>query len=68
MTHPTVKECIKGTVLFDFYRKGMLHYTCANGFKFRIPIENCDDGTFNREDKGILFMYYIKLELRGLYG
>ena len=61
---PGVKECIKGNVTFAFYRKGFLHYNCENGFQFRVPINDCGDACFNKEDKGILFMRYIRKELK----
>ena len=62
----TVKECIKGKVQFEFYRKGFLFYKCENGFAFRVPIDDCGDACFNREDKGILFMRYIRKEIEGI--
>ena len=63
----TVKECIKGKVFFQFYRKGYLHYICeSNGFVFRVPIEDCGDACFNASDKGILLMRYIRKELKGI--
>ena len=61
-----LKECIKGQVTFDFYRKGFLFYVCENGFQFRVPIDDCGDACFNKEDKGIFFMRYIRKEIKGL--
>ena len=61
-----VKDCIKGKVEFEFYRKGFLFYKCENGFQFRVPVDDCGDACFNKEDKGILFMRYIRKELKGL--
>lgn len=66
MNLPTVKECIKGQVKFEFYRKGFLFYICENGFQFRVPIDDCGDACFNKEDKAILFMRYIRKELKGM--
>ena len=59
-----LKDCVKGKVTFEFYRKGYLYYKTDNGFLFRVPIEDCGDACFNREDKGILFMRYIRKELK----
>lgn len=59
-----LKECIQGKVQFQFYRKGNLYYTCDNGFQFRVPIEDCGDASFNREDKAILLMRYIRKEIK----
>ena len=59
-----VKDCVKGIVRFEFYRKGYLHYVCENGFQFRVPISDCGDGIFLPDDKGILFMRYIRKELK----
>ena len=39
----TIKECIAGTVKFQFYRKNELYYRCENGFVFRVPIDATGD-------------------------
>lgn len=58
-----VTDCIKGFVTFEFYRKGYLYYNCENGFQFRVPIKDTGDAAFNKKDKGIMFMRYIRKEL-----
>jgi len=58
-----LKDLIKGKVTFQFYRKGELYYETESGFVFRVPISDCGDACFNREDKGIMFMRYIRKEL-----
>lgn len=65
MSSDFLKKCIKGSVSFDFYRKGVLYYVCDNtGFKFSVPIEDCGDACFNNKDKGLFFMRYIRKELK----
>lgn len=59
-----LKDCIKGKVQFEFYRKENLYYKCENGFQFHVPISDCGDACFNKEDKAILFMRYIRKELK----
>jgi hypothetical protein len=68
MNIPNVKECIKGKAFFEFYRKGFLYYICeSNGFKFRVPIEDCGDASFNSKyDKAITLMRYIRKEIAEL--
>lgn len=60
----TLKELVKEKVVFEYYRKGELHYvTQHTGFKFIVPISDCGDGEFLAEDKGTLFMRYIRKQL-----
>jgi hypothetical protein len=59
-----LKECIKGKVIFQYYRKGNLYYLCENGFAFPVPTSDCGDASFNREDKAMMFMRYIRKELK----
>jgi hypothetical protein len=59
----TIKDCVKGSVEFQFYRKGNLHYLCENGFEFRIPIDDTGDGVFLPTDRAMLFMRWIRKEL-----
>lgn len=55
-----VKECVKGKVTFQYYRDGELWYECENGFKFPVPVTDTGGAVFLREDKGILFMRWIR--------
>lgn len=55
-----IKDCIAGNVTFQYYRKGELYYKCENGFTFTVPISDTGDAAFNAEDKGILFMRWIR--------
>lgn len=59
-----LKDLIKETVSFSFYRKGELHYmTDDSGFNFVVPIEDCGDGQFRSVEKGMLMMRYIRKQL-----
>jgi hypothetical protein len=55
-----VKEMIKGKVRFQFYRDRMLYYVTENGITFPVPIDDAGTATFLAEDKGLLFMRYIR--------
>ncbi len=56
-----VKSFVKDNkkVYFDFYRSGVLYYKTEDGFLFEVPISDCADACFNKEDKALLFMRYI---------
>lgn len=58
-----IKDCIKGQVTFQFYRKGNLYYQCENGFRFPVPVDDTGDASFNPTDKAMLFMRWIRKEL-----
>ena len=58
----TLEELVKEKVIFEYYRKGELHYvTQHTGFKFVVPISDCIE--FLAEDNGTLFMWYIREQL-----
>ncbi len=60
----SIKDLVKQEVQFIMYRKGELHYqTLDSNFKFVVPIEDCGDGEFHRNDSGIYFMRYIRKQL-----
>lgn len=61
----SIKEMVRDgkQVEFQFYRKGLLYYTTECGFIFPVPIEDTGDGQFNRTDKAMLFMRYIRKEI-----
>lgn len=50
-------------VYFDFYRGGTLYYKTEKGLLFEVPCSECGDACFNKEDKAILFMRYIRKQL-----
>lgn len=67
-----LKHLVKdNTVKFEFYRAGHLYYNIEhNGetYQFPVPVEDVGDATFNKTDKAILFMRYIRkaIEQRSL--
>lgn len=65
-TTPDLKHLVAGKVRFLYYRKGNLYYRTESGFVFSVPIEDCGDATFNAEDKGLLFMRYIRKAIQAL--
>jgi len=63
-----LKDCISGPVTFKFFRSGILYYQCQNGFVFPVPVTDTNDAVFLSEDKGILFMRWIRKELDSIEG
>jgi hypothetical protein len=67
-----IKDVVGGDkkVKFVFYRKGELWYETEScpwataGFKFPVPIGDTGDAAFLAEDRAILFMRYIKAQLK----
>ena len=58
---PTLKELVTGKVRFSHYQNKELWYTCENhDFTFPVPIEDTNEAKFLAEDKGILYMRWIK--------
>ena len=55
-----LKRHIKGKVKFKYYRDNQLFYKTESGLTFPVPIEDIGNATFLAEDKGILFMRYIR--------
>jgi hypothetical protein len=53
-------------VSFQYYRKGELWYKTECGFEFPVPIEDCGDATFLKEDKATLFIRYIKKHIKNI--
>lgn len=51
-------------VTFVCYRKGELIYKTECGFHFPVPISDIGDATFNATDRAILFMRYIKKQIK----
>ena len=59
----TIKDHIKGVVTFQYYRAGNLYYKTETNLLFPVPIEDTGEATFLAQDKGILFMRYIRKQL-----
>ena len=62
----TLKDHIKGNVTFLHYRKGNLYYQAVTGLTFPVPTDDIGDATFFASDKAILFMRYIKKQLKAI--
>lgn len=55
-----IKEQIRGSATFQFYKDKSLWYKTEKGFVFPVPIEDIGSATFLAHDKAILFMRYIR--------
>lgn len=42
---PSIKDCVKGEVIFQYYKNKELWYKTENGFLFPVPIEDTQDPT-----------------------
>lgn len=51
---------------FVFYRDRALFYETDNGFQFPVPIEDAGSATFNKEEKAIILMRYIRKHLKNV--
>lgn len=59
-----VADLVKGKkVTFQHYRQGVLMYKTEDGFEFPVPMKETGDATFNREDKAIFFMRWIRKQV-----
>ena len=47
-------------VHFQYYRDKELWYETDDGFLFPVPNSDIGNATFNKDDKAILFMRYIR--------
>jgi len=61
-----IKEMVQGKVRFQFFRDNTLYYKTENGVTFPVPIHDTGTATFLAEDKGILFMRWIRKFLESL--
>jgi hypothetical protein len=64
----SIKDMVKDKrqVVFQFYRKGYLYYKTECGFIFPVPISDTGDGQFNAQDNAMLFMRYIRKEVKAI--
>ena len=62
----TIKDHIKGMVIFEFYRDGNLYYSTETGLTFPVPTSDIGNATFLKADKAMLFMRYIRKHLATL--
>lgn len=61
----SVKEHVRDNqkVYFQFYRSGVLYYKTELGLIFEVPVTDCGDACFNREDRAMLFMRWIRKQI-----
>jgi hypothetical protein len=64
----SLKEMVSGNkkARFVFYRDKALHYETEDGFIFPVPIEDAGSATFGAEEKAILMMRYIRMQMAAL--
>lgn len=55
-----LKEHIKGNAYFQYYRDGDLWYMTDSGFKFPVPISDIGNACFNKTEKALLLMRYMR--------
>jgi hypothetical protein len=66
MSDYNIKEMVQGKVRFQFFRDNTLYYKTENGITFPVPLDDTGTATFLAEDKGILFMRWIRKFLESL--
>lgn len=60
--HIDIKRAVSDnrSVEFLHYTQGNLYYQTEFGEVFPVPIEDCGEAYFNKIDKAILFMRYMR--------
>jgi hypothetical protein len=63
-----IKDMVTGDkkVTFVRYRKGELIYTTECGFEFPVPIADTGDADFLAQDRAMLFMRYIRKQIKAI--
>lgn len=63
-----IKEMVKDgkKVKFVRFRKGELIYVTECGFEFPVPVDDTGDGVFLAEDRAMLFMRYIRKQVKAI--
>ena len=59
----TLKDHVAGNAEFQYYRAGNLMYKTSTGLEFPIPVDDTNDATFPRTEKGIFFMRWIRKQM-----
>lgn len=58
-------EMVKDKVVrFEYFSNGNLWYRTECRFMFPVPISDCGDASFLKEDKATLFMRYVRKQLK----
>lgn len=55
-----ITKAVKGNVEFSHFRDGALWYTTEDGELFPVPVEDAGSGTFNRVEKGMFLMRWMR--------
>lgn len=56
-----IKEHVRGTSVFQYYKDGNLWYKTDDvGFYFPVPIDDIGNATFRKEEKSLIMMRYIR--------
>ena len=56
-----ISDHVKGKSEFSFYKDGQLWYKTSDTFlEFPVPIDDIGTATFNRVEKSLLLMRYIR--------
>lgn len=55
-----IKAAVKSDVTFEYFRDNALWYSTENGDLFPVPIEDAGSSTFNRIEKGMLLMRWMR--------
>lgn len=61
----SLKERVSSTVEFIHYQDGNLIYRCTYDlFEFPVPIADCGSARFLNVDRGMIFMKWIKRQMK----
>jgi hypothetical protein len=68
MKNYDIKDMVKDgkKVTFSHYQKGYLYYNTECGFEFPVPVEDTGDGRFEKEDRAMLYMRYIRKHIANI--
>jgi len=55
-----LKDAVKDNATFQYYRDNALWYATSEGKLFPVPIEDAGSATFNRIEKGMYLMRWMR--------
>lgn len=55
-----LKEAVQNEVTFQYFRDGALWYETCNGDLFPVPVSDAGSSTFNKTEKGMLLMRWMR--------
>lgn len=62
----SIKQHIEGQAHFQYFRDGELWYKTDSDLLFPVPVSDTAGAVFNRDDKAIFFMRWIRKWLASL--